>query len=111
MLRATSVAIVGASPKPDSFGWQVVRQLLDFHYPGRIVPINPRYDQVEGVPCLSALDSPVDCAAICVADARLEDALADVIAAGARSAIIFGAATGESSSRLPLGARLRELAK
>jgi acyl-CoA synthetase (NDP forming) len=113
LLRAESVAVVGASPKRDSFGWHVVRQLLDFGYAGRIVPINPRYDLIEGLPCLPSLSElgiPVDCAAICVGDARLEAAFAEAISAGARSAVVFGTAAGESTSGTSIGARLRELA-
>ena len=113
LLRAQSVAVVGASPKPDSFGWHVLRQLLDFSYSGQIVPVNSRYEFVEGLPCLpslSELGAPVDCAAICLADDRLEPALRSAIEAGARSAIVFGTAFGLTIDGVELGVRLREMA-
>jgi acyl-CoA synthetase (NDP forming) len=113
LLRAKSVAVVGASPKLESFGWHVVRQLLDFGYAGRIVPINPRYDSIEGLPCLpslAALAEPVDCAAICLGDDRLERALGNAVDAGARSAVIFGTAAGDTENPVPRRDRLREIA-
>jgi acyl-CoA synthetase (NDP forming) len=114
LLRAQSVAVVGASPKPDSFGWYVLRQLLDFGYAGRIVPINPGYEVIEGLPCypaVSAAPGPIDCAAICVADERIESALVDAVNAGVRAAVVFGVAAGEVANGQPLRERIGEIAR
>ena len=113
LLRAKSVAVIGASPKPDSFGWHVLRQLLDFGYAGRIVPVNPGYEVIEGLPCYPSVGSapgPIDCAAICLADERVEAALLDAVEAGVRAAVVFGVAAGEAASGQPLRDRICEIA-
>ena len=105
--------MIGASPKPDSFGWHVLRQLLDFGYAGRIVPVNPGYEVIEGLPCYPSVGSapgPIDCAAICLADERVEAALLDAVEAGVRAAVVFGVAAGEAASGQPLRDRICEIA-
>jgi acetate---CoA ligase (ADP-forming) len=114
LLRARSVAVVGASQKRDSFGWHVVRQLLDFGYAGRIIPINPSYAKIEGLPCfpsLSDVDEAIDCAAICVADKRVETVLIDAVNSGVPAAVIFGAACGNSDDPASLAIRLTDIAR
>ncbi|HYY80885.1 MAG TPA: acetate--CoA ligase family protein [Actinomycetes bacterium] len=92
MLEARSVAVVGASARPGSFGEQLVGQLLRGGYRGAVHPVNPRYRQVLGLPCrpaLADLDGPVDLAVLGVGNAALEGQLAAAAATGARAAVIF----------------------
>lgn len=98
LLRARSVAVVGASPKPDAFGGYVLRQLRDTSYAGRIVPVNPGYDEIDGIRAASSIEAAgaVDCAAICLADERILPALEEAAEAGVKSAVIFGTAAGTS---------------
>jgi acyl-CoA synthetase (NDP forming) len=114
MLRARSIAVVGASGKPESFGHNVITHLTGTGYGGCIYPINPRYDEVAGLRCypaLAALPEAADCAVLAVADDRLEAALEAAAAAGARSAVIFGSAVeAEAPGRAPLTARLAAIA-
>jgi acetate---CoA ligase (ADP-forming) len=95
MLGARSVAVVGASPRPDSFGSRMVleaqRGSARFHL------VNPRYDHIGELPCapsLADLDEPVDLVLLGVPDAVLPDQLAAAAAEGARSAVLFGSAHG-----------------
>jgi acyl-CoA synthetase (NDP forming) len=114
LLRARSVAVVGASPHHDRFGWHVLRQLIDFRYPGRIVPVNPGYPEVAGMRCypaIGAIPEPVDCAAICLSDERLEVALEEVAAAGVPAAVIFGVAEGRARDGDQLDRRLGDIAR
>ena len=65
LLRPKSIAVVGASAREHSVGQQIMRQLLDGGFGGAIYPINPRYDEIEGVACfadLNDLPGPVDLA-------------------------------------------------
>jgi acyl-CoA synthetase (NDP forming) len=69
LLAPRSVAIVGASPREDAIGFRVIRNLRRLGYPGRIVPVNPRYPEVAGLSCypsLTALPEAVDAAFIAV---------------------------------------------
>jgi predicted CoA-binding protein len=60
--EAKTIAVVGASPKPDRPSHRVMRYLLEQGY--RVIPVRPRdCDEVHGIPCvatLSELDEQVD---------------------------------------------------
>ncbi len=51
-----SVALFGASDKPDSVGGVVFKNLLTSGFKGRIYAINPKRDQVQGQKAFSSLD-------------------------------------------------------
>ena len=95
MLGARSVAIVGASPRPDSFGSRMILEAQ--RSSARMHLVNPRYDRIDNMPCapsLQALDEPVDLVLLGVPDTALVDQLKAAAATGARSAVVFGAAHG-----------------
>ena len=48
------VAVLGASPKPDRFANKAIKLLLKHHY--EVIPINPAYQEIEGLPVKSSLD-------------------------------------------------------
>jgi len=62
-----SVALYGASDKPDSVGGVVFKNLLTSGFKGRIYAINPKRDEVQGQKAYSSLeeiDKPVDLAVV-----------------------------------------------
>ena len=108
------MALVGASPRPGSFGNALVRVLRDGGFRGTIHPVNPNYREVEGLPChpsVAALPVPPDLAVLGVAGARLEAAMDDAIAGGARAALIFDNCQLENDTAPPLLDRLRRKAE
>jgi acyl-CoA synthetase (NDP forming) len=92
MLDARSVALVGASAKEGSLGRQMVLELDRGRYEGGIYPVNRNYEEVLGHRCFPDIaevpESP-DLVILGVSNARLEQALRDAIAAGAKSAVTF----------------------
>jgi len=116
MLEARSVAVVGASARPGSFGNQLLTQLLQGGYRGAVHPVNPRYREVLGLPCHPSLEEapgPVDLAVLAVPNAALEAQLAAAAAGGVPAAVIFASCqdpvpppAGEPS----LAERLRRIA-
>lgn len=116
MLEARSVAVVGASAKEGSLGAQMMIELRRGGFEGRVFPVNPGYEQIDGYPCapsVTEVPEPVDLAILGVANARVEEALRGAAQAGARSAVTF-ASLHESSAPAfapPLPERLAAIAR
>ncbi|MEP6476231.1 MAG: acetate--CoA ligase family protein [Actinomycetota bacterium] len=116
MLEARSVAVVGASAKAGSLGAQMMIELRRGGFEGRVFPVNPGYEQIDGYPCapsVTEVPEPVDLAILGVANARVEEALRGAAQAGARSAVTF-ASLHESSAPAgapPLPERLAAIAR
>ena len=60
LMQPASVAVVGASVRPDATGFAVVRNLVDIGFGGPIYPINPRYDEILGLRCYPSLQALPD---------------------------------------------------
>jgi acetate---CoA ligase (ADP-forming) len=106
LFESRSVALVGASPRPGSVGETMLRQLLGGGFTGEVVPVNPRYDAIDGLPCapdLEQLDHPVDLAILAVPEVSLERELERAAATGVGAAVIFGSPRGTPEERRPLG--------
>jgi acyl-CoA synthetase (NDP forming) len=91
LLRPRSVAVLGASATPDSLGDWSLRNLVKGGFRGNVYPVNPRYEELQGLRCYAALaDLPEvpDLVIFAVADHRLEAALDEAIALGVPAAVI-----------------------
>jgi acetate---CoA ligase (ADP-forming) len=117
LLEARSVAIVGASTRPGSFGNALVRRVLDGGFGGSVHPVNPRYRQVEGlgcVPSLAGLTQPAELALLAVGPDRVEAQLRAAADAGTPAAVVYTGLPGVGAGAgLPgggLDARLRAVA-
>ncbi len=92
LLRPGSIAVVGATEREGSVGRSTVENLLLGKYPGKLYAVNPNYKRVLGVQCypsLEALPDKVEHVVFAISDARIEAALDDAIAHGARAATIM----------------------
>ena len=109
LLAPRSIAMVGVSPKPDSFGWSCYRALVDLGYEGDIHLVNPRYDTIDGRRSVSSLRelTSVEHAVLNVSNARLEAALDEVIAMGIPAVTIFASGYLEGDGQPNLLTRLR----
>jgi acyl-CoA synthetase (NDP forming) len=97
LLRPSSIAILGASDRP-SIGRALLDGLERLGYPGRIYPVNPRYDQVLGRRCyatIADLPEAVDVAAFCVGPGRVLDGMTDCAKRGVGAAVIYAGGFGE----------------
>jgi len=104
MLEAGSVAVVGASARPGSFGERMMLELIEGGYDGRIYPINPRYEEILGRGCygsISELPESVDVAILGVPNPVLEGQLSAAAEAHARSAVIFASGFEEPRPGVP----------
>src|ERR687890_180676 len=113
MLEARSVAVVGASPKFDSPGNYMMRQLIIGGFSGEVAAVNPRYDRVEGIACypsLAELPYVPDLVLLGVGNQRLERQMEEAARCGARGVVIFASGLEDPPGDPPLTERLRSIA-
>lgn len=95
----STIAVIGASDDTTRIGGRAVRNLLTSGYAGRIVPVNPHRDIVQGllaVPSVSAVEGSVDLALVLVSAAAAISALRECGNRGVRAAIVFSSGFGEA---------------
>jgi len=114
LISPSSIAVVGASESPDSWAPEVFRSLMHLGYRGELYPVNPKYDEVWGRPCLkSVLELPrgVDLAVI-VVPARVSVRMVDDCGtAGVRTAMVVSSGFAEAGPEgQALQAELRKVA-
>lgn len=110
LLRPRSVAVVGASARTDSLGEWALKNLGLGGYPGRIYPVNPNYDELQGHRCYASLaDLPEtpDLVIFAVGDQRIECSLDEAIAAGVPAAVLQSTLYLDDDSDPPLRERVR----
>jgi acyl-CoA synthetase (NDP forming) len=93
-----SVAVIGASSDQRRFGGRPVQYMLEAGFEGPIYPVNPARSHIQGLeafPSVTAIGKPVDCAILATSAEATGDALDECIAAGVRTALLFGAGFSE----------------
>jgi len=69
ILKPKSIAVVGASRREKSIGREILHQLIEFDFHGKVFPVNPKADFIHSIkafPTVSAIPDPVDLAIIVV---------------------------------------------
>ena len=97
LLRARSIAIVGASPK-GNWPTLIFENLKQSGFSGKVYPVNPNYPELWGVPCypkLSALPEPAELLVLLVPTKAVLSTLEEGSALGAKAANIYSAGFGE----------------
>ncbi|KZL15487.1 succinyl-CoA synthetase subunit alpha [Pseudovibrio axinellae] len=56
LIAPNSVAIIGASEDPTRIGGRPIAAMLKAGYKGRIMPVNPKRDTVQGLPCFASIE-------------------------------------------------------
>ena len=98
-----SVAVVGGSPRPTSPGRAVLRNLQDAGFQGSIGLVNPRYQEIEGIKAVRALQELPAVPDLIVIAAPAQAVPGIVAAAGERgiaAAIIITAGLGHGEGSL-----------
>lgn len=111
LLAPASVALIGASLRPSSYGLVLYEMLKAGGYKGAIYPVNPGYaDQHADMPfygSLGELPAAPDHSVIAVATERVIAALDDAIKAGTKAATVF-ADTHDAAMKDRIGDMARE---
>jgi acetate---CoA ligase (ADP-forming) len=108
LIAPRSIAVVGASPRPSSFGLRTIENLA--HYAGEVYPVNAKYEAIAGRRCygsLAALPQSPDCVVLVVPRDGVEAALEEAAAAGAGGAIVYASGYGELAREEAAAAQLR----
>ncbi len=105
ILRPETVAVIGASDTPSRIGGRPIHSMKAMGFGGRIFPVNPRRETVQGIPAWPSIrdvPEPVDCALIAVPAAIAVEAIRDCAECGVKSAVVFTsgfAEQGEDGAR------------
>ncbi len=89
--KPKSVAVVGASPKPEKLGYIVIENLLKMGYPGKIYPVNPNYTEIQGFrayPSVKAIPGSVDVGIILVPAEAVVEVLRETAEKGVKHVVI-----------------------
>ncbi len=111
----TSVAVIGASRSPGKVGHDVVRNLLAGGYRGPLYPVNPKADEILGLPCypsVERIEGEVGLAVIVIPARFVPEAVEQCAAKGVGALIVISAGFKESGKEgAALEARLAELCR
>ncbi len=114
LLEPRSIAIVGASPRPGSFGRTTLSQTLAQGFKGPVYPVNPNQKEILGLTCypsLADLPAPADLVIFAVANAQLEEQVRLAVSTGCGAATIFASAYLEGDKPPLLTDRLRRICR
>ena len=108
LLEPRSVAIVGASPRPGSVAGTILKNLQDCGYHGTLHPVNPKHEEVLGLPCvptIASLPPNVDLAVLAINRNVVLRTVEECGRRGISNLVIITAGFKESGEE---GARLEE---
>jgi acyl-CoA synthetase (NDP forming) len=94
ILRPTSVAVIGASRRPNSIGWQILHNLLQHGFKGPVYPVNPTATSIHSIaayPSVRDIPGLVDLAIIAVPAERVLEAARECVDANVRGLVVISA--------------------
>lgn len=100
IFRPKSVALIGASNRPNSVGGVIANNLRAGGFEGPILPVNPKHQAVAGIlayPDVASLPLTPDLAVICTPAGTVPQLIAELGARGTKGAIVISAGFGEST--------------
>lgn len=106
LFNPKSIAVIGASDTPGRVGYSLFRNLITSGYKGKVFPVNPNRETVQGVdayPNIAAIPQKVDLAMIATRANTVPGMVDECIASGALSAVVISAGfseTGEEGIKL-----------
>ena len=98
LLDPSAVAIVGASADLTKINGRPLDHLIGKGYAGRILPVNPKYEEIAGLTCypsIAALPEAADLAIVALPAIHVRDCVQQLGARGIRAAVVFSSGFGE----------------
>ena len=108
LLHPRSIALIGVSRNPDSFGYPLVEIALKNGFTGQLYPVNPKADSILGLtsyPNIMDIPDEVDVAVIMVSQKFVGQAVDDCIRKGVKGIVMITAGFAEAGAE---GKRLQD---
>jgi acetate---CoA ligase (ADP-forming) len=99
-LNPRSIAVIGASDNANKIGGRPLAFLKRFGFKGKVYPVNPTRDQVQGLRCwpdFSALPEVPDAVVIAVPGEQAVEAVRQCATAGVSVAVVMASGFGETA--------------
>lgn len=96
-----SIAVIGASRETDKLGYSVLNNIVQYGYPGKVYPINPKADEILGLKCYPSVlkvPDPIELAVIVIPAKHVAAALEECGQKGVKGVIIISAGFRETGS-------------
>ncbi|PLV47991.1 bifunctional acetate--CoA ligase family protein/GNAT family N-acetyltransferase [Erwinia sp. B116] len=100
LLRPKSIAVIGASTRPERAGYLMMRNLLSGGFSGPVLPVTPKYKAVCGVlawPDVASLPLSPDLAILCTHARRNLELLAALGERGCKACIILSSPASQAA--------------
>ena len=94
ILKPQSIAVVGASPRVGSIGWQILHNLLTYGFQGAAYPVHPKAPTVHSIrafPSIGDVPEPVDLAILVIPAKHVLAVAEECVEAGVKGMIIISA--------------------
>lgn len=98
LFAPSSVAVIGASANPAGHAGRALKNLVETGFPGRIYPVNPKYDELLGLRCypdVGAIEEPPEVVYVLLPAAAAVGAVRAAGAAGVKLAIVCSSGFSE----------------
>ena len=96
-----AVAVIGASRTAGKLGYDVLKNVIQYGYNGSVYPINPKADEILGLPCYPSVlkvPGPIDLAVILIPSEYVANVLTECGQKGIKGAVIISAGFREMGS-------------
>jgi acetyltransferase len=93
-----SIALIGASRDQEKIPGRLLAMLRKNEFPGKVYPINPNYDEIDGLVCFKSITdiaAPIDLAVIIIPARGVLAALRQCAEAGVKNAVIISSGFAE----------------
>jgi len=95
----SSVAVIGASREPGKLGHEILHNIIEAGFKGKVYPVNPKADEILGLKCypsIKEVPAKVDLAVIIVPARFVPSVIADCGAKDIRAVIVISGGFRES---------------
>jgi acetyl coenzyme A synthetase (ADP forming)-like protein len=101
IMKPDAVAVIGASAEAGKIGNSVMKNLINGGYAGKIYPIHPKAEEIEGIkayPSVKAVDGEIDMAVFAIPAALVPNALRECGEKGIPGAVLIPSGFAETGN-------------